>query len=134
MKPFKILIALLFFILIFSCENKTYIEILREEYIPKSVSGTVNDIELWKGSTLSLHLKNNSKEEVFSIHTDHKILMEIKKGDYFKKRANSNKCFIERGDSIIYIDCWEFSDEERDSLGRVEEWKPEEKNHWKLKR
>lgn len=132
MKKIKILNVIVFIIFSLSCENRTYIEILKKEYIPKELEGGIDSIELWKGSILSLQIKNKSKIEKISVHTDYKILMQIRKGDYFKKIANSNKCIIKRGDSIINIDCNQFTDEERDSLGKIQEWKPEEKNSWRL--
>ena len=132
MKTLKKINIFAFLILILSCDNRTNIKILRDEYLPRSIEGKIIEIELWRGSILSLTLKNSSTEKKISIHTDYEILMQIKSGDYFKKFANSNKCFIKRGDSIIYIDCTQLSDEERDSLGNIQEWKPQEKNKWEL--
>ena len=135
MRVLNILFVLSLVIIFISCEDKSWIKYLKTEYIPKSSEGKIEDIELGKGSILGLKMMPLSgKEEDISIHTDFEILMQIKKGDYFKKIANSNKCIIERGDSIIYIDCYRLTDQERDSLGKIEEWKLEEKNHWESKK
>lgn len=133
MRTLNILSILCLVTILQACDNETWIEYLKTEYIPKSAEGKIIDIKLTKGAGINLILSSKLKSEEFvGIHTDDEILMQIKKGDYFKKKANSNKCFIERGDSIIYIDCYRLTDQERDSLGKIDEWKPKEKNHWDL--
>ncbi len=134
MKILSLFFVLSLLVTLSTCNNNSWTKYYKEEYIPKSIEGKISDIELWKGSTLGLKIENKLKEDEISIHTDYDILMQIKKGDYFKKIANSNKCFIERGDSIIYIDCYRLSDQERKSIRKLNEWKPEEKNHWELKK
>src|SRR5690606_19647309 len=98
----KCKILLLFVgIISFNCDNRTTVEMYKEELITPAFEGIVNSTELWKGGGLIVSL--TEKKQTVGITNDHSVLEEIKREDFFKKLANSNKCYIRRGDSIFYF-------------------------------
>jgi len=130
-----ILIYFSFIVFCFSCDNRTALEIYKEELIIPEFEGIVDSTELWKGGGLVVSLKE--KKETVGITNDNSILKEIKKGDFFKKLPNSNKCYIKRGDSIFYFDCVSLKrldEKTKDSLREVKQWDRNKINHWVMYR
>lgn len=130
---YNILIYSCLVVFCFSCDNKTTDQIYRESFIIPQFEGIVNSTELWKGGLLVINLKN--KDKVAQINNDHSVLEEIKRGDFFKKLPNSNKCYIRRGDSIFYFDCVNLkrlNEKTRDSLRGIKQWDRNKINHWVL--
>lgn len=77
----------------------------------------------------TLMLRNNQiKSKVF---VSNKNVHLVRRGDYFIKFKDSNKCIIKRNDSIMYIDCIDFYPLEiRDSLDEIQEWPRETVGKW----
>ena len=107
-------------------------DIYRHENLPSEVDGIVKEQILYKGGNLTLILQTkHNKDSAIAIGPE--LGKIIKKGDRFIKFANSNKCLLERNDSIMYADCFNIPSDLRDSLGVIEEWPKDWKNHWKKK-
>jgi hypothetical protein len=120
-------------IIITSCNNLTMKDIYKDENLPLKAEGYVNSLEFYKGGNTTLVVKESSGKET-RVAVDTLFKQIIKEGDYFIKKANSNKCIVERNDSIIYLDCYDIPKEIRDSLGVIEEWSDDKKGYWHLKR
>ena len=123
-----ILISLLCFL---SCNQTTMLDVYRE-YLPKKTEGVVDEVIKYKGDGYELKLERSGKME--SIGVNESVGKKARVGDYFMKIENSNKCKLKRNDSIICLDCIKISKEDRDSLGKISEWKMFEKNKWMDKR
>jgi hypothetical protein len=119
-----------FFILFVSCSKIMMVDVYKEN-LPNEVAGKVRKKELYKGGGVLLYINTDEGER--NIGLDGKFFKDIRKGDYFVKKKNSNKCTIIRNDSIIHLDCYDIPDEIRDSLRVIEEWLPEEKGYWKAR-
>lgn len=129
LKNVKYLVVLLSIV---SCNNLTMENIFKDENLPLKVDGNVTDVEFYRGGNITLVVKEkDGKIKRASVDTLYKEI--IKKGDYFIKQANSNKCIIERNDSMIYLDCYNIPKDIRDSIGKIEEWPSNQKGKWKLK-
>ncbi|MGI0108328.1 hypothetical protein [Salinimicrobium sp. WS361] len=130
----KYLILLFFGTVIYSCDDRTSAEIYKEEFIAPSKAGKVSSTELWKGGLLVIDLvKTDRSETTAQINNDQHVLNSIKKGDFFEKYPNSNKCLIRRNDSIMLFDCIKLEGLEnktRDSLLPVEQWERQKINQW----
>lgn len=92
-----------------------------QEVIDSHGKGKIIKLTFSKGGDGTLTLRNNRiKSEVL---VSNKNVHLVRKGDYFIKIKNSNKCMIKRNDSIIYIDCINFYPPEiRDSFDEIQEW------------
>lgn len=119
------------FLSVYSCNNLTMVDVYKEN-LPQEIEGRVREIELYKGGGILLSV--GTIEKYKNIGLDNNFIKGIKVGDYFIKKAHSNKCIIERNDSIIYLDCYDIPKEIRDSLGVIEEWSNYKKGYWHLKR
>ncbi len=128
---YNIIICFWLSISCFSCDNRTVVEMYKEELITPTFEGIVDSTELWKGGGLVVSLKG--KKETVGITNDHSVLEEIRKGDFFKKLPNSNKCYIKRQDSIFYFDCVSLkrlNEKDRKGIGKIEQWDRNKINHW----
>ena len=122
-----------FFVVVFCfcCDNRTAVEMYKEELINPEFEGHVVSTELWKGGGLTISLEE--KKGIIGIINKHNVLNEISKGDFFIKKQNSNKCLIKRKDSVYYFDCLQLirlKKKTRDSLGEVEQWDRNKINKW----
>ena len=115
--------------LMFSCNSITMVDVTKEN-LSVGINGLVSDIVLWRGGAVTLTIYKDGKFE--DVGVGKKFYELIKKGDYFTKERNSNKCSIKRNDSIICLDCIEIEKEVKDSLGKINEWETNQKNAWKL--
>jgi hypothetical protein len=108
------------------------VDIYKQENLPLEISGKVVDVVVYKGGNVSLDIMKNdgSRQEVA---VSNKLQQFIKKGDIFTKEKNSNRCFIVRHDSLIYLDCYNIPRAIRDSIGAIDEWPENKKNHWQSK-
>lgn len=128
----NILICFCLIVYGYGCDNRTAAEMYKEELIIPAFEGIVDSTELWKGGGLVVSLKE--KKETVGITNNHSVLEEIRKGDFFKKTANSNKCSIKRGDSIFYFDCVNLkrlNQKTKDDLGEINQWDRNKINHWR---
>ena len=115
----------------FSCDNRSAGKMYKEDFIVPSAEGIIDSTELWKGGLLVIYL--NQKDKIVQVTNDQVVLEEIKKNDFLKKLPNSNKCYIERNDSIFYFDCIDLKrlrKETIDSIGAVNQWERNKINHW----
>ena len=130
------LISLFLFCFLISCDNRTALDIYKEQ-LNEQTQGKVRSTELWKGGLLVIHLRaTDGSESIAEVNNDHDVLASIKKGDYFEKHPNSNKCLIRRNDSILFLDCIKLErleKEVRNSLLPVEQWERQEINQWNYK-
>jgi len=126
-----VLFGLTFFHLV-SCDDRTRPEFYRDVFINSSVKGVVEKTELWKGGTLVITLKGS--DNAGEIINRYEISMNIKKGDYFAKKAHSNKCLIQRKDSLLLFDCVELERLKfvfKDSISTIEQWDRANVNKWR---
>ena len=86
--------------LMFSCNSITMVDVTKEN-LSVGINGLVSDIVLWRGGAVTLTIYKDGKFE--DVGVGKKFYELIKKGDYFTKERNSNKCSIKRNDSIIWI-------------------------------
>lgn len=128
----KFIRALFFLVIFTSCNNITMTDIYREN-LPDSAKGYVTKIEYSKGGDGVLTIYESSGR-FNKIGVDKTFRDIVRTNDYFIKQANTNKCTIERNDSIIYLDCYDIPKEIRDSLGSIEEWPSNKKGYWHLRR
>ncbi len=145
MKTFNLIkLSLIICVIGTSCDNRSRAEHLRDylqdELLPKGFQGIIKKTELWKGCSYAIDIKTKTgKIEEISINNNCEILFQIKKGDYFNKIANSNKCSIARNDSIIYIDCIDLNKKPKNDKSLLSDIKIEERNReiinkWKFKK
>lgn len=105
---------------------------IHREYLPKQLEGVVNEIVKYKGGGYDLIIDNSGEME--SIAVSKSVGAQTNLGDYFVKIKNSNKCQLKRKDSILCLDCLNLTKEDKDSVGKISEWKMFEKNKWMAKR
>ncbi|WP_454048115.1 hypothetical protein [Chryseobacterium sp. Marseille-Q8038] len=98
------------------------------------MKGKIYDISRIKGGSLYLNIHTDSKDDGISIRNSDFVLNSIKKQFYFRKFSNSNQCYIIKGDSIMYFDCYIFSKEDSVKIGKIKGWKPALTNQWLLKK
>ncbi|NNT73250.1 hypothetical protein HKT18_13580 [Flavobacterium sp. IMCC34852] len=120
-------IVLISLLCVLSCNQNTMIDEYME-YFPRKEEGFIKEIEKYKGGGYVLTIEKNKNIENISVYET--VGGICKKNDYFIKLENSNKCLLKRNDSLICIDCLNILEEERDSLGKINEWKSFEKNYW----
>ena len=88
-----------------------------------------------KGGSLFIKIHSKNQDEDFSIMNSNIVKRNIKKGLVFKKIANSNMCYIIKGDSIMYFNCFDKSYfKKSDSIVnyRIKDWKKDVTNIWKI--
>ncbi len=112
-----------------SCNQITMEDIYRDENLPASTNGIVKEKILYKGGNVTLIIMNSHKTDS-AIAVASRLNNFVQIGDKFVKVANSNKCIIQRKNSIMYIDCYDIPEEIRDSLGIIDEWPSSKKGHW----
>ncbi|RZJ99920.1 MAG: hypothetical protein EOO46_21540, partial [Flavobacterium sp.] len=83
------------------------------------VEGQVKNIEVYKGGGIVLIIEKG--KDFNEIPLGKPINELIKKGDYFRKEGNTNKCSVQRNDSTICLPCYTFEEKYLDSLGEVKE-------------
>ncbi|HUH36302.1 MAG TPA: hypothetical protein VL022_10755 [Moheibacter sp.] len=100
----------------------------------KSIKGVRTDIKFSKGGFTVLTIKDTvfSRKNV-SVDASFRYDVDIKKGNMFEKRSNSNKCIYIMNDSVYYFDCFKIPKEIRDSLGEIQEWPRDIVGKWTLK-
>ena len=138
-KVFRIkYLSLLFFITVFglSC-NKTMKDVYINEDLPFAIKGTVKKIDSFKGGNTTLGVLKFSNNSIDYIGLDERFRMgRVKIGDYFEKKANSNKCLIQRKDSLILIDCYQLGILKYylgdSTVNSIEKWDRNIVNHWQL--
>ncbi len=86
-----------------SCNGTMYEEI-NNVFIPMSIEGKVIEVIYYKGGNTTLKIQTESKK-IDYIGLDDRYKELVKEGDYFKKKANSNKCLLKKGDSVLLLDC-----------------------------
>lgn len=133
-------IGLIIFFILFSfvlpkffSNDRALYEIFKNENLPSKAKGKIKEIVRYKGGgiTLIIYDDEGGRSEIAVSSEFGEI---VKKRDIFVKEANSNKCFIERKDSLIYLDCYnDIPSEFRDSLGHIKEWPREIVGKWQLK-
>ncbi len=123
-------VILLLILLLFSCDNRSWITAIKEDYIPIEIEGRIKKVELFKGCMYSLTLDDKNKKFLDISGGGCKVLSQLKVGDYFKKFANTNKCLVIRKDSIMFLNCIRFRRQDRDSLGKIAEWNKSRINKW----
>ena len=111
----------------------SFINNMRKEYIPKEIGGVIYDNIRVRGGVLSLKLHSSSGDKGISIRNSDVVLNMISNGFYFKKKRNSNKCYVIKGDSIMFFNCYVFSKEDSIKIGDIENWNSDYTNHWMLK-
>ena len=114
--------------------SNSFINNMKTDYFPKEISGTIYDATPIKGGVLSIEIHSNSKDDGISIRNSDMIFKNIKNGTYLKKIPNTNKCFIIKGDSIMYFNCYVFSKEDSAKIGKIKNWNLNLTNHWILKK
>lgn len=135
MKNIKYLVFVLLFISIIIYNNSTsFTDEMKSDYFPMEMKGKIYDISRIKGGPLYLNIHTYSKDDGISIRNSDFVLNSIKKQFYFRKLSNSNQCYIIKGDSIMYFDCYIFSKEDSVKIGKIKGWKPAITNHWLLKK
>lgn len=112
-----------------SCHGQTMKEVYQKENLPREVKGRVISTILYKGGGLSLNIKTSNTRNT-EIAISGGVQPIVKKGDYFIKEKNSNKCSIKRNDSILYCDCYSIPVETRRQLGSIKEWPKNVKDKW----
>lgn len=90
-----------------ACDNRTRSEYFMEELIPPQIKGVIEKTELWKGLHLAIYFNKSSRNADFGIINELDLIMELKNGDLFEKKVNSNKCYIHRKDSLLIFDCFD---------------------------
>ena len=119
----------IFFFVFFSCNQTSMLEI-NKEYLKSQSEGEIREIEKWKGGGYLLKIKYKEQRNEIGVYKS--VGEYCKKGDYFIKIKNSNKCILKRKDSLICLDCIYIENRYRDSLGQIDEWKSGEKNRWRI--
>lgn len=106
--------------------------IIKTFFSPK-LSGEVIELSMSRGAGLYITI-NKKSDNYYPIKTNnYDFYKKIKKGDYFIKIVDSNKCSIERGDSILYFDCYDRQLLEPQTLKLLEKeqfWDKTIINHW----
>lgn len=102
-----------------------------QEVIAAQGEGEILRLNYSKGGDGTLILRRNRIKSTITVSGKNVHL--VKKGDYFVKIKDSNKCMVRRNDSIIYLDCMNFYPPEiRDVLGEIQEWPRETIGKWEL--
>lgn len=102
-----------------------------QEVIAAQGEGEILRLNYSKGGDGTLILRRNRIKSTITVSGKNVHL--AKKGDYFVKIKDSNKCMVRRNDSIIYLDCMNFYPPEiRDVLGEIQEWPRETIGKWEL--
>lgn len=127
----RVIIILFVFNNFLSCKNITMYDIFKNENLPFKVNGLVTNIALYKGGAITLTILEDSGQKK-QIAVSREFREIVKKGDWFEKEENTNKCIIKRNDSVIFLDCYkEIPAELRDSI-EIEEWPREIVGKWQL--
>lgn len=111
----------------------SFINSMKKKYIPREIKGVIYDTIRVKGGILSLKLHSSSGDKGISIRNSDAVLAMISKGFYFEKKNSSNKCFVIKGDSIMFFNCYVFSKEDSIKIGDIENWNSDYTNRWMLK-
>lgn len=109
---------------------------LKKKYIEPKITGKIIDRLMSKGNGLNILIHDKEKQENVSysiIKENNKFYKNVKTGDFFIKIKNTNKCSIQRGDSILYFDCfdrWLLRKSIQNSMTANQFWKKEKKDYW----
>ncbi|MEL1246186.1 hypothetical protein AAEO56_18070 [Flavobacterium sp. DGU11] len=114
-----------------SCSNESVIDYYKKN-LSLEVKGKVIKVDFYKGGSSTLKVRN-SDGNLIDVSGGSNFQHYIRPGDDFTKIGNSNKCIVERNDSIIYLDCSNIEKIYRDSLGEIAEWPKSIKGKWKIK-
>lgn len=107
---------------------------MKHDYFPKEISSNIYNINLVKGGALYLKVQSTFKDDEITIRNSNFVLNHIKKGVFITKLINSNKCYIIKGDSIMYFNCYVFSKDDSLQIGKVRNWNDSIINHWILRK
>lgn len=115
----------------------SFSDYLKKEYFPRSLNGNVYGITVVKGGSLSLIIHTESKDDGITIKNSEQVETKLKKYIYFRKLPSSNQCYVIKGDSIMYFNCYDRSflgEKDSISIGEIKEWDNKLMNHWIYKK
>ncbi|WP_027383294.1 hypothetical protein [Epilithonimonas caeni] len=130
-KKYAFLWLFLVIVLLYNYFNSsTFTDDIKANYLPKEISGKIYNLNLVKGGSLSINIHTQEKDDGITLRNSEYVFNNIRKGYFFKKIAGSNKCYIIKGDSIMYFNCYIFSKEDSAKIGKVLKWKENITNKW----
>ncbi|HCA07652.1 hypothetical protein [Chryseobacterium sp.] len=132
-KHFVIIFLILAVIMYFNSDPNSFTNDMKSEYFPKAIKGKIYDIMRIKGGSIYLNIHTDSGDDGMSVRNSWTVLNGIKKGFFFKKLPHTNQCYIIKGDSIMYFDCFTFPENDSVKIGEIKRWNPAVTNHWILK-
>lgn len=135
-KNIKYLVLVLLFIIVIIYNNSSsFADHLKEDYFPDYLQGKIYDMMPIKGGSVALMMHTQNGDDDITVMNS-EVRPKIKKGMYFKKLPNTNQCYVIKGDSIMYFNCFDRSfliKEDSIKVGKIKEWQPTITNHWLLK-
>lgn len=118
---YSIFVLLFIVIIIYNYLNpNSFVTHMKSVYFPKEIKGKIYDFVSVKGGSISLSIHTESGDDGITIRNPNVVFNSSKKYTYFKKVSNTNKCYIIKGDSIMYFDCYVFSTEDSIKIGKIE--------------